>query len=252
MANLCESACNIIGANGLLARVGCYYHDIGKLTTPGFFVENQGGGPNPHDMLPSDSNRPGSSVGTCSTASRWPKWPELPPVGESLYSGTSWDHGDNLFSHAGPALRDKRQGELRATTVTPVHGRSPPRRRSRCSPTRPRPRSACSTIPRRTRCATRIEHLVQQKLASGQLEDAPAHPARSRAGQARVRPGDVGHLPQAHRLPPCQRRHHARIPDGRSAVRWWLRPPAAARRPARAPGGRGRAARRAPARRPSR
>ncbi|MEO6055426.1 MAG: HDIG domain-containing metalloprotein, partial [Gemmatimonadales bacterium] len=35
MANLCESACNIIGANGLLARVGCYYHDVGKLTAPG-------------------------------------------------------------------------------------------------------------------------------------------------------------------------------------------------------------------------
>ena len=52
MANLCESACNIIGANGLLARVGCYYHDIGKLGEPGHFVENQGGGPNPHDLLP--------------------------------------------------------------------------------------------------------------------------------------------------------------------------------------------------------
>ena len=35
MANLCESACNIIGANGLLARVGCYYHDIGKLAQSG-------------------------------------------------------------------------------------------------------------------------------------------------------------------------------------------------------------------------
>ena len=52
MANLCESACNIIGANGLLARVGCYYHDVGKLGAPGFFIENQGGGPNPHDHLP--------------------------------------------------------------------------------------------------------------------------------------------------------------------------------------------------------
>jgi putative nucleotidyltransferase with HDIG domain len=58
MANLCESACNIIGANGLLARVGCYYHDIGKLASPGHFVENQGGGPNPHDeMRPQDSAR---------------------------------------------------------------------------------------------------------------------------------------------------------------------------------------------------
>jgi len=51
MANLCEAACNGIGANGLLARVGCYYHDIGKLTKPQFFVENQLPGVNPHDKL---------------------------------------------------------------------------------------------------------------------------------------------------------------------------------------------------------
>lgn len=51
MASLCESACNIIGANGLLARVGCYYHDVGKLANPRFFMENQAGGPNPHDDL---------------------------------------------------------------------------------------------------------------------------------------------------------------------------------------------------------
>lgn len=51
MANLCESACEAIGANGLLARVGCYYHDIGKLASPGHFVENQRGPANPHDAL---------------------------------------------------------------------------------------------------------------------------------------------------------------------------------------------------------
>jgi cyclic-di-AMP phosphodiesterase PgpH len=51
MANLCEAACNAIGASGLLARVGCYYHDVGKLRRPQFFVENQGHGANPHDKL---------------------------------------------------------------------------------------------------------------------------------------------------------------------------------------------------------
>jgi len=51
MANLCEAACNAIGANGLLARVGCYYHDVGKLAKPQFFVENQLPGVNPHDKL---------------------------------------------------------------------------------------------------------------------------------------------------------------------------------------------------------
>jgi putative nucleotidyltransferase with HDIG domain len=30
-----------IGANQILTRVGCYYHDIGKIVNPGYFVENQ-------------------------------------------------------------------------------------------------------------------------------------------------------------------------------------------------------------------
>ncbi|MBI4501159.1 MAG: HDIG domain-containing protein [Gemmatimonadetes bacterium] len=51
MANLCEAACNAIGANGLLARVGCYFHDIGKVRRPQFYVENQSLGNNPHDRL---------------------------------------------------------------------------------------------------------------------------------------------------------------------------------------------------------
>ena len=51
MANLVEAACNRIGANGLLGRVGCYYHDIGKVKNPAYFVENQTRGNNPHDRL---------------------------------------------------------------------------------------------------------------------------------------------------------------------------------------------------------
>ena len=51
IANLVEAACSAIGANGLLGRVGAYYHDIGKLSKPQYFVENQGGGRNPHDKL---------------------------------------------------------------------------------------------------------------------------------------------------------------------------------------------------------
>jgi hypothetical protein len=58
VANLAEKGAHVIGADALLARVGCYYHDIGKLLRPGFFIENQLGGANPHDALdPADSAR---------------------------------------------------------------------------------------------------------------------------------------------------------------------------------------------------
>jgi putative nucleotidyltransferase with HDIG domain len=49
---MAEAAGNAIGANGLLARVGAYYHDVGKLSKPQYFIENQNPGhPNRHDKL---------------------------------------------------------------------------------------------------------------------------------------------------------------------------------------------------------
>lgn len=48
VANLAEAAASAVGANGLLARVGAYYHDVGKLKRPMYFKENQMGD-NPHD-----------------------------------------------------------------------------------------------------------------------------------------------------------------------------------------------------------
>ncbi|ARI77025.1 HD family phosphohydrolase [Halobacillus mangrovi] len=51
VANLSEAACESIGANGLLARVASYYHDVGKTIRPNYFIENQMGMRNPHDFL---------------------------------------------------------------------------------------------------------------------------------------------------------------------------------------------------------
>lgn len=51
VANIAERACEVIGANGLLARVAAYYHDVGKTKRPKFFVENQMDGINPHDKI---------------------------------------------------------------------------------------------------------------------------------------------------------------------------------------------------------
>lgn len=51
VGNLAEAAAEAVGADGLLARVGSHYHDIGKLRRPYFFVENQVGIDNPHDKM---------------------------------------------------------------------------------------------------------------------------------------------------------------------------------------------------------
>ena len=51
VGNLAEAGANAIGADPILARVGAYYHDIGKLKKSEYFIENQIGFKNPHDHL---------------------------------------------------------------------------------------------------------------------------------------------------------------------------------------------------------
>lgn len=58
VSTLVEAAATEIGANPLLARVGAYYHDLGKMKKPLYFIENQKHGQNIHDKLaPSMSRR---------------------------------------------------------------------------------------------------------------------------------------------------------------------------------------------------
>ena len=171
MANLCESACNIIGANGLLARVGCYYHDIGKLTAPGFFVENQGGGPNPHDQLPpADSARiirqhVIDGIALAEAAG-------LPPIVKAFIPE---HHGTTEISYF-------------LTRARRIMGNGAPNPADYRYPG-PRPQSAETAVamladsaeaavrvlpePTPDKVREAIELLVQQKLSSGQLDDAP-------------------------------------------------------------------------------
>ena len=51
VGNLSDTACAAVGANPLLARIGAYYHDIGKLQKPEYFIENQDIQRNKHDAL---------------------------------------------------------------------------------------------------------------------------------------------------------------------------------------------------------
>lgn len=171
MANVCEAACNAIGANGVLARVGCYYHDIGKLMAPQFFVENQIHGANPHDRL-----KPGESARiirdhvveglALAEAAR------LPAAVRAFipeHHGTS--RIDYFFERAGggrgavapddPAFRYPGPRPRSAETAIAMLADS----------TEAALRALDEPTPGRVREA--IEHLVNQKLASGQLRDTP-------------------------------------------------------------------------------
>jgi putative nucleotidyltransferase with HDIG domain len=56
VGNLAERAADLVGADALLTRVGCYYHDVGKVLQPGMYVENQLNSEAPHEtMSPAES-----------------------------------------------------------------------------------------------------------------------------------------------------------------------------------------------------
>jgi putative nucleotidyltransferase with HDIG domain len=69
VGNLAENAAERIGADPLLARVGAYYHDVGKLEHPQYFIENQIARMNPHATL-TPPFRPASSNATSRTGWR--------------------------------------------------------------------------------------------------------------------------------------------------------------------------------------
>ena len=92
---MCESASEAIGARGLLARVGAYYHDIGKTRKPEYFVENQGTMPSKHDNL-----SPAMSlliiVGHVKDGIEMAKECNLPAV---LHEFIATHHGTTLVQH---------------------------------------------------------------------------------------------------------------------------------------------------------
>ncbi|MBR2525703.1 HDIG domain-containing protein [bacterium] len=97
VANLCEAAAEAIGANPILAKVGAYYHDIGKLKRPFFFVENQSsfGIENPHNKL---NSRLSKMVVTAHTKDgvEIAKEYHLPPI---INDFILQHHGDGLASY---------------------------------------------------------------------------------------------------------------------------------------------------------
>jgi hypothetical protein len=171
MANLCESACNIIGANGLLARVGCYYHDVGKLTAPGFFVENQGGGPNPHDQLPPvDSARiirqhVIDGIALAEAAG-------LPPIVKAFIPE---HHGTTEISYFLMRARRISGNGMPNPADYRYPGPRPQRAETAVAMLADSAEAAVRVLPEPTPDNVReaIELLVQQKVSSGQLDDAP-------------------------------------------------------------------------------
>ncbi len=170
VSNLAEAAAESVKANALLARVGAYYHDIGKLKRPYFFSENQLSGENPHTKLspnlsaliigahPKDGLEMGSKY-------------RLP---EAILDVTAQHHGTSMISFFYQQALENSDREKVSADKFRYEG--------------PKPRSKEAAIimladaveagvrslskPSSNRVETMIRRMIKEKLDDGQLDQA--------------------------------------------------------------------------------
>jgi cyclic-di-AMP phosphodiesterase PgpH len=171
MANLVEGACNAIGANGLLGRVGTYYHDIGKLKKPQYFVENQAGGRNPHDKL-----KPGTSASIIRNHVR--EGMELASeyhIPQAIASFIPQHHGTAPISYFLEKAKERDGGPPTNTSDYAYPGPIPQSAETAICMLADGVEAAVRVLqdPAPTRIREVIDHIVRQRMEQGQLRDAP-------------------------------------------------------------------------------
>jgi putative nucleotidyltransferase with HDIG domain len=171
VANLAELAGNGIGAHGLLCRVGLYYHDVGKVLKPHYFVENQHEGRNPHDKLKPDASA-AILIEHVVEGLRLGKEAKLPKVVQRFISE---HHGTQLIAY----FYHRAQENLRENNVDEADYRYPG----------PKPQSKETAIammadsiesatrvlqePTPERVRDLVDGIIESKRQDGQLDEAP-------------------------------------------------------------------------------
>jgi putative nucleotidyltransferase with HDIG domain len=170
VANLAEAACHAIDANGLLARVGAYYHDIGKLVKPQYFIENQHGR-NPHDKL-----KPSISSGIIrSHVQEGLRLVEAEGLPEAVKRFIPEHHGTQQIAYfLNRAKELDPQGHVNTTEFAYV-GPKPQTKETAVLMLSDSVESAAHVLqdPTPTRIRELVDRIVGQKMAEGQLDESP-------------------------------------------------------------------------------
>ena len=172
VASLSEAAAEAIGASALQTRVACYFHDIGKALQPQFFIENQRGGPNPHDRLkPRQSAR--VIINHVVDGAAIAEQHGLPKL---VLDGILMHHGTSLIKYFyAKAHEQAKEGEVVDEADFRYPGRLPNTREAGIIFLADRVEAACRTIkvPTAHNFRKMIQKLVNDAITDGQLEECP-------------------------------------------------------------------------------
>lgn len=169
VGNLAESAAERIGAHPLTVRVGAYYHDIGKLKRPYFFVENQVGSDNPHEKIaPSLSALIITSH--IKDGVEMAREKRLPP---QIIDFIEQHHGDSLVKYFySRALEEDREGNVNQETFR-YEGPKPQTKEVALVMLADSVEAAVRSLqdPTPGRIEGMVRRIIKEKLNDGQLEE---------------------------------------------------------------------------------
>lgn len=178
VGTMAESAAKAIGAHGLLAKVAGYYHDIGKIKKPLYFIENQFGCENRHEKLAPSM----SSLILISHVKDGVELARHYKLGQPIIDIIQQHHGTNLiayFYHKALELRSKVKQHKKGVELPPVNiedyrypGPKPQTKEAGLVMLADITEAACRSLPNPTpaRIQGMVSKLINQAFTDGQLD----------------------------------------------------------------------------------
>ncbi len=170
IGNLCEKAAEAIGANALLARVGAYYHDIGKIEIPEYFVENQLSVKSRHEELSPTM----SSLILSSHVKRGRQLGEEHDIPDDVLSFIEEHHGTMRMAYFyNKAIEQGVDAEAADKLRYP--GPKPQRRETAIAMLADAVEAASRTLedPKPARIDALIQRIINDRFQSGELDECP-------------------------------------------------------------------------------
>lgn len=169
VGNLVESAAEAVGVNPLLARVSAYYHDIGKIKMPDYFIENQGGSVSRHDKLTPHM----SSMIIVKHVKEGVELARQYKLPESVIDIIEQHHGTMLVSYFYQKAKDKGDDGLPVAEDYKYHGPKPQSRVAALVMMADAVEAASRVLtdPTPSRIASLVDRIINHILLEGQLDE---------------------------------------------------------------------------------
>ena len=171
ISSLVESAAESINANPLLARVSAFYHDIGKMKKPQYFVENQRGGENKHERL----NPSMSALILISHVKEGIELAKEYRLGEDIMHAIKEHHGNSLITYFYRKAKEMEDPEVHEVMEKDFRypGQKPQTKEAGLVMLADAVEATCKSIPNPTPAKVKgtVQKIINKIFTDGQLDE---------------------------------------------------------------------------------